>query len=175
MENARYHLESLPRTMRSDGKDKCDRQFLAPLFVKHYAWSLAKFAIGADGETACFGELLPNPSQTKMEPRWEADGVFLGKLDLSDEVIVGTPKLIETTRSVRRMTEKSLVESKDYAYVFWSTMEPAWHLHWRTWRSRKRYITRALVHTHGATDGCPACQDDGQIHVPKCREDIFDQ
>ena len=30
--------------------------------------------------------------QTKMEPRWEADGVFLGMPDLSDEVIVGTPR-----------------------------------------------------------------------------------
>ena len=61
------------------------------------------------GETACFGEAvcdrIPLRIQTKMEPRWEADGVFLGKLDLSDEVIVGTPKGIETTRSFRRMTE----------------------------------------------------------------------
>ena len=43
---------------------------------------------------------------------------------------------------------------------------------------RKRYITRAPVQTHGATDGCPACQSDGQVHVPRCRkrfEDIFVQ
>ena len=32
-------------------------------------------------------------------------GVFLGKLDVSDEVIVGAPKGIETTRLFRRMTE----------------------------------------------------------------------
>ena len=41
-----------------------------------------------------------------------------------------------------------------------------------------RYITRALVQTHGATDGCPACQGGGQVHVPRCRklfEDIFDK
>ena len=43
---------------------------------------------------------------------------------------------------------------------------------------RKRYITRALVQAHGATDGCPACPGEGQVHVPRCRkrfEDIFDQ
>ena len=43
---------------------------------------------------------------------------------------------------------------------------------------RKRCITRALVQAHGATDGCPACQGDGQVHVPRCWkrfEDIFDQ
>ena len=48
---------------------------------------------------------IPLRILTKMEPRWEADGVILGKLDVSDEVIVGTPKGIETTRSFRRMTE----------------------------------------------------------------------
>ena len=79
---------------------------------------MTRFAIGADGqtafkrprdkddvgETACFGEAIcyriPIRIQTKMEPRW-----VLGKLDLSDEVIVGTLKGIETTRSFRRMTE----------------------------------------------------------------------
>ena len=43
---------------------------------------------------------------------------------------------------------------------------------------RKRYITRAVVQTLGATDGCAACQGDAQVHVPRCRkrfEDIFDR
>ena len=43
---------------------------------------------------------------------------------------------------------------------------------------RKRYITRALVQAHGATDGCAACHGDAQVHAPKCRkrfEDIFEQ
>ena len=42
---------------------------------------------------------------------------------------------------------------------------------------RKRYITRAVVQTLGATYGCAACQGDAQVHVPRCRkrfEDIFD-
>ena len=30
---------------------------------------------------------------------------------------------------------------------------------------RKRFITRALVQAHGATDGRPACQGNGQVHV----------
>ena len=55
---------------------------------------------GTAGETACFGEAIcyriPLRIQTKVETRWEADG---GKLALSDEVIVGTPNGIETTRS----------------------------------------------------------------------------
>ena len=58
-------------------------------------------------EMSCFcGAIcyrIPLRTQAKMAPRWEADGVFLGKLDLSDEVIVGTSKGIETTRSFRRV------------------------------------------------------------------------
>ena len=110
VENAHYHLEGLVRTLRSDLMEKTGvnvnvKSLLAPWLLRHCAWSLTRFAIGADGqtafkrrrgkdyvaETACFGEAIcyriPLRIQTKMEPRWEADGVFLGKLDLSDEVI----------------------------------------------------------------------------------------
>ena len=113
VENAHCHLEGLLRTMRSDLVNVNVKSLLAPWLVRHCAWSLTRFAIGADGQTAfkrhCFGEAIcyriPLRIQTKTEPRWEADGVFLKELDLSDEVIVGTPKGIETTRSFRRMTE----------------------------------------------------------------------
>ena len=128
VENAHYHLDGLLRTMRSDLMEKTGvnvnvKSLLAPWLVRHCSRSLTRFAVGTDGqtafkrqrgkdyvgETACFGEAIcyriPLRIQTKMEPRWEADGVFMGKLDLSDEVIVGRPKGIETTRSFRRMTE----------------------------------------------------------------------
>ena len=115
MENAHYHLEGLLRTMHSDlmettGVNFNVKSLLAPWLVRHCAWSLTRFATGAGGqtafkrqrgkdhvdETACVDEAIcyriQVRIQTKMEPRWEADGVFLGKLDLSDEVIVGTTK-----------------------------------------------------------------------------------
>ena len=91
------------------------------------------------GDTACFGEAIcyriPLRIQTKMELRWEADGVFLGRLDLSDEVIVGTPNRIKTTRSFRRMTEDRQWNPDTPAHVCWSTVETAWHHHRRTWRN----------------------------------------
>ena len=103
VENARYPLKGLLRTMRSDLMEKTSvnvnvKSLVAPWLVRHCAWSLTRFAIGADGQTAfkcqrdndhvdeatCFGEVIccriPLRIQTKMEPRWEADGVFLGKL-----------------------------------------------------------------------------------------------
>ena len=97
------------------------KSLLAPWLVRHCVWCFTRFVIGADGqtvfkrqrgkdyvgETACFGEAIcsqiPFGIQTKMVPRWGADGEFLGKLDLWDEVIVGSPRDIETIRSFRRV------------------------------------------------------------------------
>ena len=184
------------QTMRSDLMQKTRvnvnvKSLLVPWLARRCAWSLTRVAIGADGqtafkrqrgrdnvgETACSGEAIcyriPLRIQTIMGPRWEADGVFLGKLDLSDEVIVGTPKGIETTRSFRRMTDRQWNPGtlRMFVGVPWNprgivTDSPG--------RIRKRYITRALVQTHGATDGCAACQGDAQVHVLKCRKRFED-
>ena len=93
VENAHYHLEGLLRTMRSDVMEKTGvnvnvKSVLAPWLARDCAWSLTRFAIGADGqkafkrqrgkdyvgETACFGEAIcyriSLRVQTKMEPRW---------------------------------------------------------------------------------------------------------
>ena len=96
-ENAHFHLQVLLRTMRSDLMEKTGvnmnvKSLLVPWLMRHCAWSLTRFAIGADGqtvfkrqcgknyagETACFGEAIichriPRRIQTKMEPRWVAD------------------------------------------------------------------------------------------------------
>ena len=151
MENAHYHVEGLLRTVRSDLMEKTGlnvnvKSLLAPWLARHCAWSLTRFAIDADGqtafkrqrgkdyvgETACFGEAfcyrIPLRIQTKMEPRWEADGVSLGKLDLSDEVIVGTPK--GNWDNISQTDDgRSTMESRDSAHVCWCTVEPAWHHH----------------------------------------------
>ena len=56
-ENAHYHLEGLVRTFRSDlmenkGVDVNVKSLLAPWLVRHCAWWLTRFAVGADGQTA---------------------------------------------------------------------------------------------------------------------------
>ena len=68
---------------------------------------------------------IPLRTQTKKAPRWEADGVSLGKLDFSDEVIVGPSKGIETTPSFTRMRAVSTMESRDSADVCRGTAAPA--------------------------------------------------
>ena len=57
VENAHYHLEGLLRSMRSDLMEKTGvnvnvKSLLAPWLVRRCAWSLTRFAIGADGQTA---------------------------------------------------------------------------------------------------------------------------
>ena len=186
--------------MRSDLMDKTSvnvnvKSLLAPWLVRHCAWSLTRFAIGADGQTAfkrqrgndsvgktaCFCEAfcyrIPLRLQTKMEARWEADGVFLGNLDLSFEDCRDTQRnrhdtIIQTDDEDLQWNPKTL---RMFAGVPWNprgiTTDALGGI-------RKRYITRTLVQAHGATDGCLACQGDGQVHVPRCRkrfEDICDQ
>ena len=80
VDNAHFHLEGLLRTMRSDLMEKTGvnvnvKSLLAPWLVRHCAWSLTRFALGADGQTAskrkrrCWrngmlwrSHLFPNPA-----------------------------------------------------------------------------------------------------------------
>ena len=74
--------------MEKTGVNVNVKSLLSPWLVRHCAWSLTRLAMGADGQTAFkrqrskdyVGELIcyriPIQIQTKMEPRWDADGVF---------------------------------------------------------------------------------------------------
>ena len=94
--------------------------------------------------------------------------MIFGNLDLSDEVIVGTPEGIETTRSSGRMTADQQWNPEILRMFDGVPWNPRGITTDALGGIRKRYITRVLVQTHGATDGCLACQGDGQVHVPKC-------
>ena len=115
VENAHCDLEGLLRTMRSDPMERTGvsvnvKPQTVSRLLRHYSWSLLNLAIGVDGltdfkrqcgkdylgETVCFGEAVccrvSVRIQSEMEPRWEADGMLLRKLDLYDGAIVDTPK-----------------------------------------------------------------------------------
>ena len=70
--------------------------------------------------------VIPLRIQTKMEPRWKADGVFLR---MPDEVIVGTTQGNRDDTIIQTNDGRSSVESRDSAHVCWSTVETAWHHH----------------------------------------------
>ena len=85
------------------------------------------------GETAC--------------SKWKAEGVFLGKVDLSDEVMVGTLKGIETTRSFRRMLAKQQWNPETLRMFVGVPWNPHGIITDSLGGIRKRYITR-LAQTH---------------------------
>ena len=114
VENTHRDLEGLVRSRRSDPTGRTSasvnvKSLLAPWLVRNWAWSSTRFAIDVAGlsdyKRQCgkdnVGESLRDSNccrasvriQSEMESRWKADGVFLGKLDLSDEVIVGVGQM----------------------------------------------------------------------------------
>ena len=110
VENTHCDSVGLVRTARSDPIERTGasvnvKSLLAPWQVRNWASSASRFAIDVAGLSDfkrqcgkdCVGESLREAIccrvslriQLEMESRWKADGVFLGKLDLSDEAIVG--------------------------------------------------------------------------------------
>ena len=82
-----YHLEWLMRTMRYDLMEKTGvnvnvKSLLALWLVRHCAWSLTRFAVDADVQTAFKGEMSchafvgPSVTESRFEPKpkWHRDG-----------------------------------------------------------------------------------------------------
>ena len=200
VESAHYHLQSQIRTLKSDFEEKTGilitaKSMMTPWLVRHAAWLITRYSPGPDGVTAYrrlrgkdyrgevaeIGESVSyrvaNKTQSKLDTRWESDGVFLGKTDNADEAIIGTPRGIEQTRSFRKR-EQGERWSQDAIRMFVGVpWNPRGMVADAPGGTRRRYITKALVVQHGATEGCIACAGDSQVHIPRCRkrfDDIFD-
>ena len=106
VDNVHLHLKALLRTKRFDPIDKTAasvnvKTLLEPCLVKHFAWSLTRFVIDFARLSIfkrlcgkCYvGESLGETSCSRRK----ADGMILGKLDLSDETIVGVGQMRTTT------------------------------------------------------------------------------
>ena len=105
VDNAHLHLKALLRTIRCDPIDKTAvsvniKTLLEPWLVKHCAWSLTRFVIDfarisdfkRQCDKYCVGESLRETSGSRRK----ADGMIMGKLDLSDETIVGMGQMRTT-------------------------------------------------------------------------------
>ena len=108
VENTHCDKKELARTRRSDpierrGASVDAKSLLTPWLMRKRVWSSTVFATDdaglSDFKRQC-GKVHVDESlnkaiccrvsvrvQPEMESRWKADGVFMGKLDLSDEVI----------------------------------------------------------------------------------------
>ena len=108
VENTHCDMEGLARTRRSDPIERTGasldvKLLLTSWLVRKRIWSSMGFAMDVAGlsdfKRQCkdhVGESLNEAIccrvsvriQSEVESRWKADGVFMGKLDLPDEVIV---------------------------------------------------------------------------------------
>ena len=197
-ENAVRRIESLTRTYVCVLQEKIgykvdSKSIILPWLVRHAAYVLNRYIKRDDGRSAwarlrgkeCDSPLaqigetvdfkIVRGEMAKTGARvgpWE---LSWGRTDESDEVIVGTAAGIEFARSFRRRAANKQWERDAFTTfvgVPWNPRGLA--VEAPVASSRRRYITKALIHQHGETPGCAACLGTGSQHTAKCR-DRFEQ
>ena len=103
----------------------------------------------------------------KGDSRW-SQGLWLGKVEASDEHIVGQGARVYKTRTVRRQPEDKRwsLEAVDALRALpWGE---AGQVTDAARTTKRRYITRAVVDLHGATEGCRGCAGTAKRHSTRC-------
>ena len=128
------------------------------------------------GETVHFK--IPAAKLAKLDARWQC-GIFLGRRDESAEVIIGTARGVDLSRSLMRKAEVDRWSREDYNSFIGVPWNPRGvELTAPAKSSRRKYIAKTLVDEHGLTEGCQACLGMSSIHSARCRqrsEKIFAQ
>ncbi|CAK0901850.1 unnamed protein product [Prorocentrum cordatum] len=165
-------VESLTRTCVAVIEDKYKTKVTSqsvslPWLVRHSAYIITRFVLKSEcrsawatirgkeftsrlagvGETVDFK--LIRKDQSKLDPRW-ASGVFLGRRGESEEVVMGTARGKEFTRSFKRRAESERwiqEEFRTFIGVPWNPRAPTTEA--PVVSARRRCITRALTQEHG--------------------------
>lgn len=128
--------------------------------------------------------------------RW-GYGYYLGRLDRSNEYIIGTSTGIKTAVALKRLPEDEKWDADGVAQIKgapWDsqpkeaevieapTVEPrpippvggdragASVPQPDETAERRVYLTKEIVRRYGATKGCPGCKEIGKHHLPHCRD-----
>ena len=196
-ENAVRRIESLTRTYVCVLQEKIgykvdSKSIILPWLVRHAAYVLNRY-IKRDGGRSAWARLrgkecdcplvqigetvdfkIVRGEMAKLEPRW-AVGTFLERTDESDEVIVGTAAGIEFARSLRRRAANKQWERDAFTTFIGVPWNPrGLAVEAPVASSRRRYITKTLIHLYGETPGCAACLGTASQHTAKCT-DTFEQ
>ena len=208
----RTHLAALAAKLRLE--DMPSDTPILPWAIRHGAWCYCRFAVGADGRTgwerargkpykavlAQLGEtvLFLRPlrqRRTKQKGRFQR-GIFLGRVDRTDEVMVAQGnRLVRTTKFLR------LPENEQWSAASVEALRGL--LPWKPERPseeeaapllppgpltsadagpagpdeepepRRKYLTQRLLDKYGRTPGCPGCQARGGVrraHTEACRK-----
>ena len=196
VENAVRRVESLVRTyvdvVEASLKVKVGAKSLVlPWVVRHAGFVLTRYALKTDGRSswarlrgkeyasalASIGETvdykLVRPTQGKLEPRW-CSGIFLGRRDESDEVIIGTPRGVEFARSFRKKPEEQQWSKEEYTTFLGVPWNPrGLAVSAPVAAARRKYITKAIVMEFGMTDGCNGRIGIGNTHTHDSMQSAF--
>jgi len=170
-----------------------------PWLVRHGSWLLDKCQTKWSGKTpyqSRRGKAYQTPftplfekvlfkvlSEDKFQERW-SDGIYVGRIDQTDEVIVATPDGITRSRSLKR-----LEPDKQHDLDFLNKCKGApWNPRGLAisevpltkrgdplragGRLRRLFITEKVLAKFGRTSGCPRCEKYGAEHSAECRQRI---
>lgn len=160
--------------------------------IRHAGWILNRFQVHADGMTSyrrlkgvnyrgevvefaeCVWARIPGRTRTdKLEPRWTA-GVWVGKVESSDEHLVGTSTGIVRARSIMRRPEPERWDQEIYRSMVGRPWSISGGLADTVVAERRKYITPKVVSKYGATANCKACVGQGPTHTEYCRSRFVD-
>ncbi|CAK0903822.1 unnamed protein product [Prorocentrum cordatum] len=154
--------------------------------ARHAGWILTRFTVREDGLTPyrrlkgrdCHGQIaefaetamhkLPPGAAGKMEARW-GKGIWLGKANVSDEHMIGTPRGRVFARSIARRPDEKRWNHNLFIQIICTPFDPKATLLAQGAVNRPRYLTKGILNRMGRTPGCPACDETGQCHTAERR------
>jgi hypothetical protein len=191
-EQGNWAVESHTRTLMQALGDEIGRPIMTsePIFawlMRHAGWLLTRYRVRPDGRTSyqplhredyrgevlIVGELCwvldprPELAALKGDSRW-SQGLWLGKVEASDEHIVGLGATVSKTRTVRRLPEDQRWSTETVDQLRALPWGDAGQVTDAARTTKRHYITRAAVDQHGATEGCRGCTGESKWHSTRC-------
>merc|ERR1712086_426135 len=199
-ERAHLSVQGQMRTFRMHVEKKyCIKmqpsQLLNAWACRHAAWIINRFQPRENGKTPYFsmrGRNYSGPivyfgenvmfkvvADDKYDDRW-LGGLFVGKLDQTDEAILLTPSGVAKARGIRRLEESErfkltfLNSCKGLPWNPKATASPAATVRQGDpltagTKIRNMRITEGILKKYGRSDGCPRCGEFGPSHSTDCR------
>lgn len=193
-------VRTLKRALEKRYKQTIKKQHpVMSWLVRHSGWSITRFQTrAASGRTPYeelrgkayvhpmveFGETVQfkavGAEKDKLNPRY-FKGIYVGRVDATDENLVLTSNGLYKARSIMRMVEEKRWDAELFESVIgtpWNPKSLQGHesvdnavLDLSGKSNRGVFITKARVEEYGPTDGCPACERKSYnaAHSFKCR------
>ena len=162
---------------------------------RHASWTIVRCQVKSNGKTAYFSmrnREYTNPippfgecvefkviTEDKYEPRW-LPGVWVGRVDQTDEDILLTVDGVKFSRCIKRKEEAKQYDLSFFEKVKGLPWSPKETLGDAPRRDplvagptiKGPYVTKAVLDKYGRTPGCPKCEEFGVLHSSECKQRI---